>query len=58
MKSKKDLTDRLKRGLALGSACAVVTFIILLLFRDNLTLGVATAAPAVILIYFVLGRFF
>ena len=58
IKSKKDLTGRLKLGLALGSVCAVVTFFILFLFQDNLTLGAATAAPAAILIYFVLGRFF
>lgn len=58
MKSKNDLTGRLKRGLVLGLTCAAVTFLILFLFQDNLTLGAATAAPAVILVYFVLGRFF
>lgn len=55
---KKDLSNRLKRGLALGGTCAAVAFIILFLFRNNLSLGAVTAAPAVILVYFVLGRFF
>lgn len=50
--------DRLKRGLVLGAICTFITFVILFLFRDNLTIGIALAAPIVILIYFVLGRFF
>jgi len=35
-----------------------VAFVILFLFRENLTVGAATAAPAVIPAYFLLGRFF
>jgi len=55
---KKDLSNRLKRGLFLGGTCAAVAFIIMFLLQDNLKLGAATAAPAVILVYFILGRFF
>jgi len=57
-KLNKDLKNRLKRGAVLGGICAAVAFIILFLFRENLTLGAATAAPAVILVYFLLGHFF
>jgi len=35
-----------------------VAFVILFLFRENLTVGAAVAAPAVIPAYFLLGRFF
>lgn len=58
MNSKKELSDRLKHGAVLGGICAAVTLIILVLLRDNLAVGVATAAPAVILVYSILGRFF
>jgi len=54
----KGLKNSLKRGVVLGGICAAVVFVILFLFRENLTVGAATAAPAVILVYFVLGRFF
>jgi hypothetical protein len=50
--------NRLTRGLVLGVICTIIIFAILILFRDELTVGVAVAAPSVILIYFVLGRFF
>jgi len=58
MNCKKDMSDRLKRGLVLSAVCAVVAFLILFILHDNLTIGVAMAAPAVILVYFILGRFF
>ena len=58
MISESSLTYKLKRGLILGGRCAAVTFLMLFLLRENLTIGIATAAPVVILIYFVLGRFF
>ena len=58
MSSEKGFMYKLRRGLMLGGVCAAVTLLILFLFRDNLTVGVATAAPSVILIYFGLGRFF
>ena len=57
-KLNKDLKNRLKRGVVLGVTCAAVAFLILFLLRDNLTVGAATAAPAVVLAYFLLGRFF
>ena len=53
----KRLSEKLKRGAALGGICAAVTFLILFLYRENLTIGVAVAAPTVILVYFILGRF-
>ncbi len=53
----KRLSERLKRGATLGGVCAAVAFIILFLFQDNLTLGAATAASTVILVYLVLERF-
>jgi len=57
-KLNKDIKNRLKRGVVLGVTCAAVTLLILFLLRDNLTVGAATAVPAVILVYFLLGRFF
>jgi len=54
----KDIKNRLKRGAVLGVTCAAVVFLILFLSRDNLTVGAVTAVPAVILVYFLLGRFF
>jgi hypothetical protein len=51
-----NLLTRLKRGAALGGICAVVTFVILFLFRSNLTLGAVIAALTVICVYFILGR--
>jgi len=52
------LKNRLKRGVALGVTCAAAAFLILFLSGDNLTNGAVTAAPAVILVYFLLGCFF
>jgi len=56
--SKKDLPQRLKRGIVLGGICAVLTLVILVFFHDNLNLGVVIAALVVMLAYFILGRFF
>lgn len=47
----------LTRGLVSGVVCTIIIFVILLLFRDRLTVGIALVAPIVIPIYFVLGRF-
>jgi hypothetical protein len=52
----KHLSGRLKPDAAVGGIYAAVTFVILVLFKDNLALGSAIAAPAVILLYFLLGR--
>jgi len=57
-KLNKALKNRLKRGAVLGVYTPQVVFVILFLFRENLTVGAVTAAPSVIPVYFVLGRFF
>jgi len=53
---KIPIQNRLKRGAVLGTACAVLTFLILALFHQNLTLGATVAALAVIVAYFILAR--
>ena len=58
MNLKKDLSQRLKRGIVLGGICAVLTAVVLVFFLENLSLGVVIAAPVVMLAYFILRRFF
>ena len=58
MNLKKDLSQRLKRGIMRGGICAVITVIVLIFFRDNLSLGVVIAAPVAMLAYLISGRFF
>ncbi len=53
---KRPIQNRLKRGVLLGTICAVLAFLILVLFRQNLTLGATVAALAVIIAYFILAR--
>ncbi len=52
----KSLVNRLQRGAVLGGVCALVTFAILLVFRNDAVLGAATAGPAVIGLLLVVTR--
>ena len=49
-------THKSYRGAAIGGICAVVTFAILALFRDNLGLGTTVAGLVMIALYYFLGR--
>lgn len=53
---KRPISNRLKRGALLGAVCGVLAFLILALFRQNLTLGATVAALAVIIVYFIVAR--
>ena len=53
---RKNKISRLKRGAILGLIGAVVTFFIILIFRNNLTLGVFIASLVIITLWLFLVR--